>query len=75
MFSLPYAHFVNLTLLQDNILFGAPFDEERYNKVIDQCGLKRDLELFDAGDKTEVGEKGLTLRLGVVLLATPYLKH
>ena len=56
-------------------MFGAAFDEERYNKVIDQCGLKRDLELFDAGDKTEVGEKGLTLRLGVVLLATPYLKH
>jgi hypothetical protein len=30
--------------------------------VIDQCGLERDLSLFDAGDKTEVGEKGLTLR-------------
>jgi hypothetical protein len=31
--------------------------------VIYQCGLQRDLSLFDAGDKTEVGEKGLTLRL------------
>ena len=30
--------------------------------VIYQCGLERDLTLFDAGDKTEVGEKGLTLR-------------
>jgi hypothetical protein len=30
--------------------------------VIDQCGLTRDLTLFEAGDKTEVGEKGLTLR-------------
>ena len=30
--------------------------------VIDQCGLTRDLALFDAGDQTEVGEKGLTLR-------------
>jgi hypothetical protein len=30
--------------------------------VIYQCGLQRDLSLFDAGDKTEVGEKGLTLR-------------
>jgi hypothetical protein len=67
--------------MQDNILFGAPYDEERYNKgilpldglnappfltllsVIYQCGLQRDLSLFDAGDKTEVGEKGLTLRL------------
>ena len=50
--------------IRDNILFGAPFDEERYNKVIDQCALKRDLTLFDAGDLTEVGEKGLTLSGG-----------
>ena len=30
--------------------------------VIDQCGLRRDLEILDAGDLTEVGDKGLTLR-------------
>lgn len=30
--------------------------------VIYQCGLKRDLGLLEAGDATEVGEKGLTLR-------------
>ncbi|KAH9854915.1 multidrug resistance-associated ABC transporter [Lenzites betulinus] len=50
--------------IRDNILFGAPYDEERYNKVILQCALKRDLSLFDAGDQTEVGEKGLTLSGG-----------
>ncbi|KAH9169370.1 P-loop containing nucleoside triphosphate hydrolase protein [Lactarius sanguifluus] len=50
--------------IRDNILFGAPYDEERYNKVIYQCGLQRDLSLFDAGDKTEVGERGLTLSGG-----------
>ncbi|KAI0066584.1 hypothetical protein BV25DRAFT_1868241 [Artomyces pyxidatus] len=50
--------------IRDNILFGAPYDEIRYNKVIYQCGLKRDLSLFDAGDRTEVGEKGLTLSGG-----------
>ncbi|KAH9041259.1 hypothetical protein EDB85DRAFT_1921835 [Lactarius pseudohatsudake] len=50
--------------IRDNILFGAPYDEERYNTVIYQCGLQRDLSLFDAGDKTEVGEKGLTLSGG-----------
>ncbi|TFY70118.1 hypothetical protein EVJ58_g61 [Rhodofomes roseus] len=50
--------------IKDNILFGAPYDEERYNKVIDQCGLSRDLTLFEAGDQTEVGEKGLTLSGG-----------
>ncbi|KAH9166801.1 hypothetical protein EDB89DRAFT_2245991 [Lactarius sanguifluus] len=49
---------------QDNILLGTAYDEERYDKVIYQCGLERDLSLFDAGDKTEVGEKGLTLSGG-----------
>lgn len=33
-----------------------------FGLVIEQCALKRDFELFEAGDKTEVGEKGLTLR-------------
>ena len=50
--------------IRNNILFGSPYDEQRYKKVIYQCGLSRDLTLFDAGDKTEVGEKGLTLSGG-----------
>ncbi|EMD39557.1 hypothetical protein CERSUDRAFT_111872 [Gelatoporia subvermispora B] len=50
--------------IRDNILFGNPYDEERYNKVIHQCALTRDLTLFKAGDQTEVGEKGLTLSGG-----------
>jgi hypothetical protein len=32
-------------------------DEARYSKVLYQCCLERDLELWDAGDETEVGEK------------------
>lgn len=50
--------------IRDNILFGSEFDELRYRKVIHQCGLSQDLALFEAGDKTEVGEKGLTLSGG-----------
>ncbi|KDR82057.1 hypothetical protein GALMADRAFT_240518 [Galerina marginata CBS 339.88] len=50
--------------IKENIIFNEPFDEERYNKVIYQCALTRDLELFKAGDRTEVGEKGLTLSGG-----------
>ncbi|KAF9261735.1 hypothetical protein L218DRAFT_1001520 [Marasmius fiardii PR-910] len=50
--------------IKDNILFGAPFDEERYKKVLHQCCLERDLLLFGAGDMTEVGEKGVTLSGG-----------
>ncbi|KAJ7720271.1 hypothetical protein DFH07DRAFT_760895 [Mycena maculata] len=50
--------------IKNNILFNAPMDPERYKKVLYQCCLERDLELFDAGDETEVGEKGLTLSGG-----------
>ncbi|KAG5648265.1 hypothetical protein DXG03_006224 [Asterophora parasitica] len=50
--------------IKDNIIFGAPFDEARYKKVLHQCSLERDLSLFEAGDQTEVGEKGLTLSGG-----------
>ncbi|KDR82358.1 hypothetical protein GALMADRAFT_237629 [Galerina marginata CBS 339.88] len=50
--------------IRNNILFGSPFDEARYNKVLKQCALDRDLGLFDAGDATEVGERGITLSGG-----------
>ncbi|KAF8157940.1 multidrug resistance-associated ABC transporter [Crassisporium funariophilum] len=50
--------------IRENILFGSPFDETRYKKVIKQCALERDLELFETGDHTDVGERGLTLSGG-----------
>ncbi|KAF9538671.1 hypothetical protein CPC08DRAFT_824613, partial [Agrocybe pediades] len=50
--------------IRNNILFRTPYNEVRYKKVIKQCALERDLELFEAGDATEVGERGLTLSGG-----------
>jgi ABC-type multidrug transport system fused ATPase/permease subunit len=50
--------------IRDNILFGTDFDEERYWKVVEACALKVDLDMFEAGDRTEVGEKGITLSGG-----------
>jgi ABC-type transport system involved in cytochrome bd biosynthesis fused ATPase/permease subunit len=46
--------------IRDNILFGSEFEEERYWKVIEACALKVDLDMFEAGDRTEVGEKGVS---------------
>lgn len=50
--------------IRDNILFAAPYDEERYRDVIVACALERDLEILDHGDETLVGEKGITLSGG-----------
>ncbi|KAF8310652.1 P-loop containing nucleoside triphosphate hydrolase protein, partial [Clavulina sp. PMI_390] len=55
---------IKASLDHENILFGRLYDEERYKQVLYQCALERDLELFNAGDETEVGERGLTLSGG-----------
>ena len=43
--------------LRDNILFGQPYDEDRYNMVLDACAMRPDLQILPAGDLTEIGEK------------------
>jgi ABC-type multidrug transport system fused ATPase/permease subunit len=50
--------------IKDNILFGAPYDEARYRQVLHDCALETDLKLFDDGDLTEIGERGVTLSGG-----------
>jgi ABC-type transport system involved in cytochrome bd biosynthesis fused ATPase/permease subunit len=49
---------------KDNILFGYPFDEARYNEVIECCALRPDLDMLEDGDATEIGEKGVSLSGG-----------
>ncbi|KAF7297249.1 hypothetical protein MIND_00958000 [Mycena indigotica] len=50
--------------IKDNILFGFPYDEDRYNAVIDCCALRPDLDMLEDGDATEIGEKGVSLSGG-----------
>ncbi|KAH3670504.1 hypothetical protein OGAPHI_001019, partial [Ogataea philodendri] len=57
------AWLLNATI-KENILFASPFNQERYDAVIYACGLARDLEILEAGDETEIGEKGITLSGG-----------
>lgn len=50
--------------IRNNIIFSSPFNPDRYDKVVDACGLTRDLEILTAGDQTEIGEKGIALSGG-----------
>ena len=50
--------------VQCNITFGKPFKRVPYNKILDACALKTDLEILPNGDLTEVGEKGINLSGG-----------
>ncbi|ESP02031.1 hypothetical protein LOTGIDRAFT_80543, partial [Lottia gigantea] len=46
----------NATVL-DNIIFGNGLDYTKYNKTIDACALRSDLDILPGGEKTEIGEK------------------
>ena len=50
--------------IRDNIQFGLPLDEDKYNRTIDICQLESDLEILEGGDLTEIGEKGINLSGG-----------
>ncbi|BFZ12050.1 hypothetical protein BsWGS_15089 [Bradybaena similaris] len=50
--------------VRDNILFGKKFNRRKYAQVIKACELERDLTILEAGDQTEIGEKGINLSGG-----------
>ncbi|KAK3867174.1 hypothetical protein Pcinc_027341 [Petrolisthes cinctipes] len=43
--------------LRENIIWGLPYQPYKYQKVLEACALKADLDMLPAGDLTEVGEK------------------
>lgn len=50
--------------IQENILFGSPMDNQRYQEVLEKCSLVKDLEMLPFGDLTEIGERGVNLSGG-----------
>ncbi|XP_032595382.1 multidrug resistance-associated protein 1 isoform X2 [Drosophila grimshawi] len=60
----PQQAWIQNATVRDNILFGKPYDRKRYNRVIDACALRTDIEILSAGDQTEIGEKGINLSGG-----------
>ena len=52
------------TSFRENIVFGLPFLEDRYDQVLEVCALKKDLQILPDGDKTELGANGINLSGG-----------
>ncbi len=50
--------------IRDNVLFGEPYDEEKYRSVLRDCQMEHDLELLGDGDMTMIGERGINLSGG-----------
>jgi ATP-binding cassette subfamily C (CFTR/MRP) protein 1 len=60
----PQTPWTALGTVRDNIVFGKPFDEAFYRKVVHACALEPDLKLMEAGDQTWIGERGGNLSGG-----------
>ncbi|KAH8166726.1 hypothetical protein CIB48_g1479 [Xylaria polymorpha] len=50
--------------IRENILFNSAFEQVRYDRVIEACGLTIDMNEFPERDETEVGENGTSLSGG-----------
>lgn len=50
--------------LRDNIMFGLPYDEQRYKSVLSASALEKDLEMLQDGDMTDIGANGINLSGG-----------
>eukprot|EP00028_Trichosphaerium_sp_Am-I-7-wt_P005430 CAMPEP_0168519036 /NCGR_PEP_ID=MMETSP0405-20121227/7077_1 /TAXON_ID=498012 /ORGANISM="Trichosphaerium sp, Strain Am-I-7 wt" /LENGTH=1028 /DNA_ID=CAMNT_0008539499 /DNA_START=322 /DNA_END=3408 /DNA_ORIENTATION=+ len=50
--------------IKENVYFGKTPDVKRYERAVAVCELSKDLEIFPAGDETEIGEKGINLSGG-----------
>uniref|UniRef100_A0A4W3JDH8 ATP-binding cassette, sub-family C (CFTR/MRP), member 8 n=1 Tax=Callorhinchus milii TaxID=7868 RepID=A0A4W3JDH8_CALMI len=52
------------TTVEENIIFGNPFNKQRYKTVIDACSLEPDIDILPQGDQTLIGERGINLSGG-----------
>jgi len=50
--------------VRDNILFGLPFDQQKYDRTLAAACLTSDMATFKEGDQTEIGERGITMSGG-----------
>lgn len=50
--------------VRDNIIFGKPYDDEKYKRIVNICCLVDDFKILANGDQTVIGGKGVTLSGG-----------
>lgn len=50
--------------VRDNILYGKPMDTKKYDNAIKACALDKDINTFNHGDLTEIGQRGLNMSGG-----------
>ena len=50
--------------IRENIVFGLPYNESKYNKIIKACQLEKDLDNFPEHDLIRIGENSATLSGG-----------
>ncbi|KAJ8954550.1 hypothetical protein NQ318_000784 [Aromia moschata] len=50
--------------VRQNIIFGQEFKSKKYAEVVRACALERDFTLFPYGDRTLIGDRGVTLSGG-----------
>lgn len=60
----PQQAWIQNETVRQNITFVSEYDRIWYKKVVKKCCMEPDLDLFPAGDRTEIGEKGVNLSGG-----------
>ncbi|KAH9614566.1 hypothetical protein KSS87_015012 [Heliosperma pusillum] len=60
----PQSPWIQSGKIVDNILFGQEMDAVKYDRVLEACALKKDLEILPFEDQTVIGERGINLSGG-----------
>ncbi|KAL5697476.1 ATP-binding cassette sub- C member 8 [Ranunculus cassubicifolius] len=50
--------------VRENILYGKPMNNTRYELAIKSCALDKDIDSFSHGDLTEIGQRGINMSGG-----------
>ncbi|KAJ7063750.1 ABC protein [Mycena amicta] len=60
----PQTAWIQNATVRENVLFGKPFESDRYWRIMEAACLLPDLQLLPDSDLTEIGEKGINLSGG-----------